>query len=72
MPSKRAANAMAAFWAKVINPYNDDSVLTPVFHSPYSIVSGSIDQNRTPVAPLPSPIKPRIRSSSYNESIEEK
>ena len=49
-------DSVPPFCAKVIKPYKDDSVLTPVFHSPYSIVSGSIDQNNTPVAPLPMPI----------------
>ena len=51
---------MDPFCAKVMNPYKDDSVLMPDFHSPYSMVSGSIDQKSTPVAPLPKPIRTKI------------
>ena len=69
IPSKSAANAIAPFCAKVIKPYKDDSVLTPVFHSPYSIVSGSIDQNNTPVAPLPMPINPSTSKSSTRDAM---
>ena len=65
IPRITAANAIAPFWAKVIKPYNEDSVHMPDFHSPYSIVSGSKDQNKIPVAPLPIPIKPRIISNSF-------
>ncbi len=42
----------------------------PDFHSPYSIVSGSIDQNKIPVAPLPIPIKAKIYKSSFNFVID--
>ena len=69
IPKITAANAIAPFWAKVIKPYNDDSVLMPVFHSPYSIVSGSIDQNKTPVAPFAKPIKAKINKSSLSSDI---
>ena len=64
IPKMITATAIAPFWANVITPYSDDSVLMPDFHSPYSMVSGSIDQNNTPVAPLPNPIKAKIYKSS--------
>ena len=68
--SLMAPFTQAAFVPKQFGYFiNNDSVLIPVFHSPYSIVSGSIDQNKTPVAPLANPIKAKIDNSSFSSAI---
>ena len=69
IPRTKAATAMDDFWANVINPYKEDSLLMPDFHSPYSMVSGNIDQNNTPPAPDAKPIKQTIIISSKSELI---
>mgnify|MGYP005712159229 FL=1 len=63
-PKTKAATAIDDFWANVINPYKDDSLLIPDFHSPYSMVSGNIDQNNTPPAPDAKPIRQTMIISS--------
>ena len=68
-PSTKAATAIDDFWANVINPYKEDSLLIPDFHSPYSIVSGNIDQNNTPPAPDAMPIKQTMTINSCSELI---
>ena len=64
IPKSKAATAIDDFCAKVINPYKDDSLHMPEFHSPYSIVSGNMDQNNTPPAPEAKPIRQTIKISS--------
>ena len=68
-PKTKAATAIDDFWANVINPYKEDSLLIPDFHSPYSMVSGNIDQNNTPPAPEAVPIRQTMMMSSCNELI---
>ena len=68
-PKIKAATAIDDFCANVIKPYRDDSVLMPLFHSPYSTVSGNIDQKRTPPAPFPTPIRAKRINSSFKEAI---
>ena len=69
IPKIKAATAIDDFCAKVINPYKDDSLLIPEFHSPYSIVSGNMDQNNTPPAPEAKPIRQTIIISSVKVFI---
>ena len=69
IPKSKAATAIDDFCAKVINPYKEDSLLIPDFHSPYSMVSGNIDQNNTPPAPDAKPIKQTMMINSCNELI---
>ncbi len=64
MPKTKAATAIDDFCANVIKPYKDDSLLIPDFHSPYSMVSGNIDQNNTPPAPDAKPIRQTMIMSS--------